>query len=83
MFFGNTFYSFSQNKAIDSLINVLKTAKEDTGKVKNLTDLSDKLWRLGDYDTSLQVAITSKKLAEKLSFKKGLSSALTRIGLVN
>jgi len=39
--------SFAQPyKAIDSLMNVLKTADEDTSKVKTLNALSDQLWQI-------------------------------------
>ena len=41
---------FSQsNKKIDSLLTVLKTAKEDTGKVNTLNSLSNRLREIAKY----------------------------------
>ncbi|MGP8215699.1 MAG: tetratricopeptide repeat protein [Bacteroidia bacterium] len=68
---------------IDSLTNILKTEKDDTGKVNNLNALSEKLWRIGKYDTSLVYANTSLELAKKLDFKNGIAFAYKNIGVVN
>ncbi len=49
--------AFTQTTEIDSLLTVLKTAKEDTNKVNTLNQLSEKAgWRVGNYDTALYYA---------------------------
>ncbi|MBI3500434.1 MAG: tetratricopeptide repeat protein [Bacteroidetes bacterium] len=72
---------FSQQKKIDSLENVLKTAKEDTNKVNTLNALSMQLWRTGDFNKSKQYATNALSLCEKLNFKKGLATAYNNIGI--
>ena len=74
--------SQAQNKKIDSLKILLKTAKEDTNKANILSDLSWRLKNIGNYDTALQYANTALSLSEKLNFKRGLSAARNGIGLV-
>ena len=41
--------SHAQQSKIDSLINVLKTQKEDTSKVNTLNASSRQLWQTGNY----------------------------------
>jgi tetratricopeptide (TPR) repeat protein len=77
------FNSFAQKGIIDSLHNVLKTALNDTGKVNTLNALSSKLWRSGNYDTSLICANQALALAEKLGFEKGFAGAYGNIGVIS
>lgn len=68
------------NKIIDSILIILKTAKEDTVKVKNMIELGSQYRVAGDFKMSLQVQNEALALAEKLHFKKGAASAFSGIG---
>jgi two-component system sensor histidine kinase/response regulator len=66
--------SFAQTPKIDSLLNILKTQKEDTSKVNTLSELAraylfdlDDLQKVGEYG-SQQLA-----LSLKLNFRKGIA----------
>jgi tetratricopeptide (TPR) repeat protein len=72
--------SYAQNKKIDSLLIVLKTAKEDSNKVNTLNKLSEYTRRIGDYDSSFYYAGEAKLLAEKINYKKGLVDSYTNMG---
>jgi tetratricopeptide (TPR) repeat protein len=76
------FSGFAQSRTIDSLRNILSIERDDTNKVNTLNVLSEKLWRIGNYDTSLICANSSKVLAEKLYFKKGIAGAFKNIGTI-
>ncbi len=71
---------YSRQVQIDSLKKVLLSAKEDTNKVNALNSVSGLFYLSGNYDTSLLYATQAKSLAEKITFKKGLSSAYNNIG---
>ncbi|MEO6426860.1 MAG: tetratricopeptide repeat protein [Bacteroidia bacterium] len=70
----------SQTRETDSIVNVLKTAKEDTAKVNSLVFLSKKLHNIGELDASFQYAKQARDLSIKLDFKKGEAKAYNRIG---
>ena len=72
----------AQNNKIDSLINVLKTAKEDSAKIKNLNALSKLYRNTGEYDKALHYAETARMLSEKLNFKRGLIISFQNIGII-
>ncbi len=71
-----------QNHTIDSLRRVAKEGKEDTNKAKTLNLLSARFFSIGRYDTAMVCANNAAALSEKLDFKKGLSFAITNIGLI-
>src|SRR5438477_11948152 len=71
-----THYSFSQNKQLDSLEALLKTAADDTNKVKILYQLSE----VCDEENILRYAEPSLQLSEKLNYKPGIANALNNIG---
>lgn len=74
---------FAQNKEIDSLLVVLKTAKEDTNKVNLLNLLSEKARRQVDkYGVALQYAQQAETLAKKMNFQKGIGSSYYNMGVV-
>lgn len=75
-----SFICMPQYNKIDSLITVLKTAKEDTNKVNTLNSLAANLYSVNADSTILlvQQAIT---LSNKINFKKGEAFAYTIIGL--
>src|SRR6185503_10971531 len=58
----------NQNK-VDSLLNVLKRAKEDTSKVNTLNALGDEMLYINP-DTSIILANQALALSEKLTSKK-------------
>lgn len=70
--------AFSQNHKIDSLITVLKSAKEDTNKVKLLSKLSNSLF-MSAPDDAVNYARQSLSLAEKLDYKKGIIAGYQNI----
>ena len=73
--------SYAQNnKVIDSLELVLKTAKADTLKVKNLNFLSAKYFNIGKYELAMKKSESALLLAEKLKFKKGIADSYNSIG---
>lgn len=72
---------FSQNKQIDSLHQVLKTAKEDTNKVNALNQLSRQLCLQGYDDSALVVSASAKTLAEKIKFKKGIAQSYNAMAM--
>src|SRR5947209_3065497 len=78
------FYSVcnAQNKQIDSLMNVLKTAKEDTNKTITLNALSDKLRITGNYEKAKMYANDALQLSEKINYKIGKCNAYNRIGTI-
>jgi tetratricopeptide (TPR) repeat protein len=71
---------FAQSKKIDSLLSVLKTAKDDTSKVNTLNALSLQLTRKANYSESKKYADDALLLAQKLNFKKGIANAHLTMG---
>ena len=80
--FATSFYqiSFAQQNKIDSLIKVLKIAKDDTSKVNTLNALSEQFWQIAKYAEGKKYAEDALLLAEKTSFKKGIANAYNTIG---
>lgn len=78
----STLFSFGQSPQIDSLTQLLKTAKEDTNKVNILNGLGREYYNIGDYTNSLNVSLSAKKLSTSLGYKRGLGNAYTDIGIV-
>src|ERR1035437_1280698 len=72
--------AFAQNT--DSLLSLLKTAKEDTNKVKVLNKLGWQLIENANYDSALIFANTSKSLATAIGFKNGLAKSYNTIGVI-
>jgi class 3 adenylate cyclase len=73
-----TVTGFAQQPKIDSLQQVISSAKEDTTKVKTLIELS-KQFKSGD--TARIYLEQAKELAEKLKFPKGSALAYKNIGI--
>ena len=75
--------SFAQtNNVIDSLMNVLKTAVEDTNKVNTLNILSRRLAQASKYSEGEKHATEALTLAEKLNFRRGMIGAYNNIASV-
>jgi len=68
------------NPLIDSLKNVLKTAPEDTNKIRLFLKISYQFEIRGGLDTAVSYAEKGGVLAEKIGFKKGIVYALETIG---
>ncbi len=71
--------SLSQNKAIDSMANILKTAKEDTNKANILYDLS---WEYNaiDFQKAEEYAQRLIELSRKIKYKKGEGNGYASLG---
>ncbi len=65
---------FSQNKKIDSLLLVLKYAKEDTAKVNNLIVLLRE-FRYSNVDTAVYFGNEALSLATKLNYEMGIADS--------
>jgi tetratricopeptide (TPR) repeat protein len=68
--------SLAQPAVVDSLLLQLKTAKEDTNKVKLLFELSE----ICDEKEILKYASASLTLARRLEYKRGIADALNNLG---
>jgi signal transduction histidine kinase len=60
------------NSAIDSLNNVIKTAKEDIAKVNSLNALSFQYRKISDFKMSKKYAESALELAQTLGYNKGI-----------
>ncbi len=67
---------------VDSLLNVLKTAKEDTNKVNQLNALGWELMNINP-DTSTLLSTQALQLAEKKQWKKGIANSYNQLGWFN
>lgn len=74
--------ALSQQNMIDSMLNALKTIKQDTGYVNTLNEISKALRNIGDYEQSILYAQKAEKEAINQNFKKGEGKALNNFGLV-
>ncbi len=69
----------NQQHRIDSLLQVLKPAKEDTGKANTLNALSKEFWLTSDYDKAKKYADDALQLSEKINYEKGQAYAYLNI----
>jgi serine phosphatase RsbU (regulator of sigma subunit)/tetratricopeptide (TPR) repeat protein len=67
--------SVSQSRHTDSLRKVLRTQKEDTGKVNSLYELGLDYYQSGTYKTADSIVDLQLALALKTNFKKGAALA--------
>jgi two-component system, NarL family, sensor histidine kinase UhpB len=77
----SSYPGFSQQSKIDSLVQVLKTAKEDTVKANNLNLLSREYARAGEHDLARKCSAEAFSLSEKLNFIPGIVSAHLNKGI--
>src|SRR5688572_14200826 len=70
--------AFSQTQ-IDSLRNLLKNDKEDSGKVDHLLALSE-IYSYQNSDSAILFAEQAKKIAEKIKDKGRMVDALSEMG---
>jgi tetratricopeptide (TPR) repeat protein/DNA-binding CsgD family transcriptional regulator len=78
-----TCLSFGQENKIDSLLNILQTAKADTNKVNHLNKLSGEYTILSLYDSAIRSGNSALQLARQLNFEKGIATASIKIGTVH
>lgn len=73
----------SENTSIqsDSLKSLLRTAKNDTNKVRILVAMSENFVNSDSYDSAAYYAIQARRLAEQLNFKPGIATSLRRLGI--
>ncbi len=71
---------YGQNKKVDSLLQVLKTAKEDTTKVNTFNALAYEIAN-NNPDTAVYFANEALALATKLNYKMGIADAHSTIGI--
>lgn len=74
------YYATSYSQGIDSLLTVLKTAKEDTNKIKLIYEVGWEYAIQNKSDELLQTANATLILAEKLSYIKGKARANCLLG---
>ncbi|HPS11702.1 MAG TPA: sensor histidine kinase [Prolixibacteraceae bacterium] len=67
------------NTVADSLIQTIRVSPDDTAKVSCLNELSW-LFRIEKPDSAFIYANKAKSLAEKINFKAGIATSLSRIG---
>jgi tetratricopeptide (TPR) repeat protein len=72
----------AQNAKIDSLLSVLKTAKEDTNKVNNLNNISGQYLKISDYIQGKKYCDYALSLARKINYEKGEANAHYNIGIM-
>ena len=66
----NSFYGHSQKHRADSILQLLTGAKEDSNKVKLLTDLADFVY-LRKPDTALIISLEALALSKRIQYEKG------------
>ncbi len=66
---------------IDSLQNLLKTARQDTNKANILIQLSVAYWD-NDPDTAMDYARQTLALSEQIGYKKGIGRAYSSMGII-
>jgi tetratricopeptide (TPR) repeat protein len=71
---------YAQDKKLDSLLTVLRSAKEGTNKVTTLNVLSESLWRTANSPQGMKYAEEALVLAKKLNFDRGIIDAYENIG---
>jgi tetratricopeptide (TPR) repeat protein len=74
--------SQNQDRTIDSLLILVRNAKDDTLKVNRLNLLCKKHRELGDYQRALNFTEQAKNLAVKLNYKKGVAYSYDRKGVI-
>lgn len=72
---------YSQEERPDSLLTLLRNAKEDTAKVNILNQLSSKYLNSAP-EIAVKYATQAKQLAETAAYPQGLAYALKNIGIV-
>jgi tetratricopeptide (TPR) repeat protein len=80
LLFLNLVTAYAQPNKRDSLLQVLKTQKQDTTRVNTLLGLATALY-VSKPDTSIQLSIEALALSKRLEFSKGVINSLSLIGV--
>jgi tetratricopeptide (TPR) repeat protein len=83
VFIGQNLSAQDLTQKIDSLLTVLKTAQQDTGRVNLLNQLSSFYINEGNVIGANRFADSALELAVKLNFKKGIAAAYRNSGAVD
>ena len=76
-------FSFSQDQhLVDSLQNILLTAKQDSNRSKALNRLSS-AYQGNNPDKAMEYAKQNLELSEQIGFKKGIANAYNIMGSIN
>lgn len=73
----------SSDREVDSLIEVLRTAANDSSKVEMLNNISIKLRRTSDYTEAMKYGTQALQLAQKIKFDRGLADAYNNISAIH
>src|SRR3990170_8434933 len=76
-------FCVSQEIQKDSLLALLKSDKEDTTKAIHFHLLFRQYYFTGNYDSALYFADAELKLAQAISFQKGIAQAYNNKGLID
>lgn len=77
------FQGSSQNREIDSLLQILKVDKKDTNEVKAIQDLALIYLDIGNYDSANILYNQAMILAERLQYMKAVVTSYNGIGNMN
>ncbi|MES2287809.1 MAG: tetratricopeptide repeat protein [Bacteroidota bacterium] len=87
LFLGSNAHPVNKNAehspAIDSLLNLVQTTKEDTTKVNALNSLSRQFAMSASFELALEYAQKAKAKSEKIFYKKGVATAYNNIGIID
>ncbi|HEY0031337.1 MAG TPA: tetratricopeptide repeat protein, partial [Bacteroidia bacterium] len=72
-----------KDNKLDSLINYVKTAEQDTNKANALISICRSMSGVGEYMEAKKYADEALKLSQKLNYKKGQAKAYNQIGNVH
>ena len=75
--------SAEHTPTIDSLLNLLQTAKEDTTEVNALNSLSRQFANIASFGRAMQYAQKARVKSEKVFYKNGLATAYNNIGIID
>jgi len=81
LLFGS-YFCHAQNKKIDSLQNVLRTAPNDTNKVNTITRLFKEFIGTSQFDSATARAEQGFQLAIKLNYLRGQASGYNNKGII-
>ena len=80
--FSFAFRTTAQQSKIDSLLSVLKIAKDDTNKINTQNILSRQYIDVGNYNVAMKHATDAESVSEKINFKKGKANAFNNKGKI-
>src|SRR5947207_1188890 len=72
----------AQNRAIDSLKELLLAENRDSLKVDILNDLSNQLRKAGDNGSAKVMADKAVIISKKVKYRKGLGDAFGNLGMI-